>query len=202
MAKIAQTIEPSGFLMCNTSNIEQMRCGRPQTVMFEAGANGVPADGVLPNGTIVTLKDTMEATDKILDHVHAIQLEAQTAVIGKYIMVAPEINVQQYRRIDNCVAKFALEEKETYTAYELQKHDRIEYSEAYLAVPGVIPGVGDLLDIDANGKLVAGGACLRVVSVRKQRLPMMMAADQGAAGVQGVVLMPEAVNFIKVEVIA
>ena len=58
------------------------------------------------------------------------------------------------------------------------------------------------MDIDANGKLVAGGACLRVVSVRKQRLPMMMAADQGAAGAQGVVLMPEAVNFIKVEVIA
>ena len=31
---------------------------------------------------------------------------------------------------------------------------------------------------------------------------MMMAADQGTAGAQGVVLMPEAVNFIKVEVIA
>ena len=190
------------LLMCNTSNIEQMRCGRPQTVMFKSGE--ITGD-VLPNGTIVTLGDTMEADAEILDHVHAITVEPQAAVVGKYIMVAPEINVQQYRRIDNQIYKFMLEADETYTAYELQKHDRIEYSEAYLAVPGVIPGVGDLLNIDANGKLVAGGACLRVVSVRKQRLPMMMAADQGAvvgAGAQGVVLMPEAVNFIKVEVIA
>lgn len=183
--------QPTEFFMCNTSNIDSMRHGRPQTVMFKAGE--ITGDA-LANGTIVSLLGTQEQASPELDHVHSFEVEAQTSVVGKFIVVSPEINVEQYRRIDNMIAGHQLAAEETYTAYELGLHDRIEYSQAYLATPDTLPAVGDLLDVDANGKLVAGGAALRVVSIRYQRLPLMMAL--------GGELMPEPFAMIKVEVVA
>lgn len=188
----AVVLTPENILMCNTSNIDSMRHGRPQTVMFEAGEI---AGNALPNGTIVTLLETKEEAGKEeLDHVHGIQVQEQTSVAGKFIIISPEINVEQYRRIDNMIAGHQLVAEETYTAYELVKGDRIEFSQGHLAVPGTLPIAGDLLNVDANGKLVAGGAALRVVSVRYQRLPLMMAV--------GGELMPEPIAMIKVEVVA
>ena len=45
-------------MACNTSNIKEMKYGRPQTVMFEQG-QGAPAV-TYPNGTIVKLGETLE----------------------------------------------------------------------------------------------------------------------------------------------
>ena len=42
------------LFMCNTSNVHEMKFGRPQTVLLEAE---------MPNGAIVTLGATQEAKD-------------------------------------------------------------------------------------------------------------------------------------------
>ena len=171
------------LLMANTSNVKEMKNGRPQSVQ---------APKALPNCAIVTLGDTMEATKAELDHVHAVTAGTAETAVGKFVIVAPEINVQQYRMIDNDIAKFGLEANEVYTAYELQKLDRLELSaDMFVAVPAL----GDTVNIAADGKLtgkIADG-CLRVVSIREQRLPQMVLQDGS--------MRPAAVKMIKVEVV-
>ena len=193
------------ILICNTSNIDSMRHGRPETVMIEELNVQPAAQGKLPNGAIVTLGDTKEKSGKELDHVRAVSVvgtgedaalgfTAGTAA-GRFIIVSPEINVEQYRRIDNSIANHMLVLNETYTAYELALRDRIEYSQDYLANPDAFATLkeGDKLDIDVNGKLVANGTALRVVSIREQRVPLM----HSLGGTQ----MFTPINMIKVEVV-
>lgn len=172
------------LLMANTSNVKEMKNGRPQSVQ---------APKELPNCAIVKLGDTLEKTKGAeFDHVHAVTAEAATSAVGRFVIVAPEINVQQYRMIDNDIAKFMLEADEVYTAYELQKLDRLELSEGMFAA---VPALGDTVNIAADGKLtgkIADG-CLRVVSIREQRLPQMVLPDGS--------MRPAAVKMIKVEVV-
>ena len=171
------------LLMANTSNVKEMKNGRPQSVQ---------APKALPNCAIVTLGDTMEATKAELDHVHAVTAEAAETAVGKFVIVAPEINVEQYRMIDNDIAKFMLEADEIYTAYELQKLDRLELSEGMFAT---VPAVGDTVNIAEDGKLTGkvSEGCLRVVSIREQRLPQMVLPNGS--------MRPAAVKMIKVEVV-
>ena len=175
------------LLMANTSNVKEMKNGRPQSVQ---------APKALPNCAIVTLGDTMEATKAELDHVHAVTAGTAETAVGKFVIVAPEINVQQYRMIDNDIAKFMLEKDEVYTAYELQLHDRLEFSEGYFAsMEGLV--VGETVDIAADGKLTAKvdakAGCLRVVSIREQRLPQMVLPNGS--------MRPAAIKMVKVEVV-
>ena len=188
------------LLMCNTSNVHEMKFGRPQTVLNDAER---------PNGVIVTLGDTQEKTKgREYDHVHAISEGAITdAVAGKFIVVAPEINVQQYRKIDGQIGKFVLEAGETYTAYELRKLDRIEYSEGYFMNASALV-VGDAVNVQAKGAngerfVKAASGCLRVVSIVDLWMPVMLAANDGVAqvGGQDAKLMPATVKMIKVEVV-
>ena len=172
------------LLMANTSNVKEMKNGRPQSVL---------APKALPNCAIVKLGDTLEKTKGAeFDHVHAVTAEAATSAVGRFVIVAPEINVQQYRMIDNDIAKFMLEADEVYTAYELQKLDRLEFSADMFAA---VPAVGETVNIAADGKLTAKaeGGCLRVVSVREQRLPQMVLPDGS--------MRPAAVKMVKVEVV-
>ena len=176
------------LLMANTSNVKEMKNGRPQSVL-------APKD--LPNCAIVKLGDTLEKTKGAeFDHVHAVTAEAATEAVGRFVIVAPEINVQQYRMIDNDIAKFMLEKDEVYTAYELQLHDRLEFSEGYFASMAGL-AVGETVNIAADGKLTAKidakAGCLRVVSIRDQRLPQMVLQDGS--------MRPAAVKMIKVEVV-
>ena len=186
--------------MCNTSKIKSMKLENPKTIMFE-GENK-------PNGTIVTLKATQEKTKgREYDHVHAVEfLTSETdAVAGKYIIVAPEINVEQYRLIDNQIAKFVLEADETYAAYRLQVGDRIEYTDGYFA-EGVADTlvVGDFVNVNASGKLEkdADGtdttSAFRVVSILPAQYPIVMKPGKKS---QPIGLMPEAGKKIKLEVV-
>ena len=186
------------LFMCNTSNVHEMKFGRPQTVLNDAER---------PNGVIVTLGDTKEKTARELDHCRAITEGALTAVAGKFIVVAPEINVQQYRTIDGQIGKFVLEAGETYSAYQLSVLDRIEYSEAYFKDAATLK-VGDKVDVQAKGtngerfaKASTGGA-MRIVSIVDLWMPVMLAANDGVAqvGGQDAKLMPTSVKMIKVEV--
>ena len=184
--------------MCNTSKIKSMKLENPKTVMFEGEDK--------PNGTIVTLKATQEKTKgREYDHVHEVEfLTSETdAVAGKYIIVAPEINVEQYRLIDNQIAKFVLEADETYAAYRLQVGDRIEYTDGYFAsIDGL--EVGNFVNVNASGKLAkdADGSetasAFRVVSILPAQYPIVMKPGKKS---QAIGLMPEAGKKIKLEVV-
>ena len=185
------------LFMCNTSNVHEMKFGRPQTVLLEAD---------MPNGAIVTLGATQEAKDASLDHAHAVTEGALTSVVGAFVIVAPEINVQQYRMIDGQIGKFVLEAGETYSAYMLQKLDRLEYSDAYFKDAGTLK-VGDKVNVQAKGTngerfVKHDTGCLRIVSIHDLWLPVMLQANVATA--QGsnnpAKLMPASCKMIKIEV--
>ena len=185
------------LFMCNTSNIHEMKFGRPQSVILAEA---------MPNGAIVTLGAVQD--DKEGDHLHSATAVAGASVIGKFIVVAPEINAQQYRTIDGQIGKFVLEAGEAYSAYMLQKHDRIEYSDAYFAATAAEIKKGDKFNPkakDANGAVfAASGAALEVVSVRELWLPIVLQANIATAQGEGNAarLMPTSCKMIKLEVIA
>ena len=173
------------LLMANTSNVKEMKNGRPESVLLKDKTGAVV--GALPNCAIVSVGDVVEG-----DHIREAKALAATNAVGKFVVVAPEINVQQYRMIDNDIAKFALEADEVYTAYELQLHDRLEFSAEYFAT---VPSVGQTVNIADNGKLTAATeqGCLKVISVREQRLPQMVLPNGQ--------MRPAAVKMVKVEVV-
>ena len=178
--------------MCNTSNIKEMKHGRPQTVMFEGR-------DTKPNGIIVTLQDTMEgANGRDHDHVHKIEYPQQPGatvdtVVGKFIVVAPEIIEEEYRLIDGQISKFALKPSTTYSAYQLEKLDRIEYSDSYFTGDLSQMRVGDYVNINNQGQFVKNGAgtannsAFRVVSKTPMFYPVILGknAPIGGAGQPG-----------------
>lgn len=171
--------------MANTSNVKEMKNGRPESVLLKTAAGAVA--GALPNCAIVSVGDVVEG-----DHVREAKAQAATNAVGKFVVVAPEINVQQYRMIDNDIAKFALEAGEVYTAYELQVRDRLEFSQDYFAS---LPTVGLTVNIEADGKLTGNisDGCLKVISVREQRMPQVVLPDG--------TMRPAAIKMVKVEVV-
>ena len=173
------------LLMANTSNVKEMKNGRPESVLLKAK----DSEKVLPNCAIVSVGDIVTEQG---DHIREAKALAATNAVGKFVVVAPEINVQQYRMIDNDIAKFALEAGEVYTAYELQLRDRLEFSQDYFAT---VPSVGQTVNIADNGKLAAAedSGCLKVISVREQRLPMVVKADG--------TMTPASIKMVKVEVV-
>lgn len=207
MALVAK--QPTETFICNTSNIDSMRHGRPQTVMFAGDQIIALTEKRLPNGAIVTLEGTQEQTSPELDHVHSATIGCADGVaVGKFIVVSPEIRVEQYRRIDNSIANHMLIGEETYTAYELQLRDRIEYSLDYfadedvrtkLSNPETAKGlVGTKFNMNNQGKLVKDGAALRIVSVREQSKPLMYAEHVQGAEAK---LMHAPVIMVKLEVL-
>ena len=183
------------LFQCNTSNVHEMKFGRPQTVLNDA---------VRPNGVIVTLGETQEKVARELDHCHAISEGALAEVVGAFVVVAPEINAQQYCTIDGQIGKFALEAGETYSAYMLQKHDRLEYSDAYFeAVPAVGAKVNVKVGVGLAPRFSANGEALRVVSVTELWLPVMLQANTANAQGAGndAKLMPASVKMVKLEVV-
>lgn len=149
---IAKEIALKELKVANTSNVKEMKDGRPQTVMFTKEQ----AQEDLPNCTIVTLGAVKDEAE--LDHVHTVTVlepEAVAAAVTAgtaYVVVAPEIMVEEARRTDGHIGLFRLEADETYTAYKLQKHDRLELS--------------------ANHNFVTAGT---VISTRKMAKPLIMA---------------------------
>lgn len=173
------------LLMANTSNVKEMKNGRPESVLLKDKTGAT--EGTLPNCAIVSVGDVVEG-----DHIREAKALAATNAVGKFVVVAPEINVQQYRMIDNDIAKFALEAGEVYTAYELQLRDRLEFSADYFAT---VPSVGQTVNIADNGKLTASidSGCLKVISVREQRMPMVVKPNG--------TMMPASIKMVKVEVV-
>lgn len=186
----------ANILYFNLTNVKEAKGGRPQTVMFE-GAD------VKPNGSIVTLGDTLEKKkdSRELDHVHEVTFGALESVIGKWVIAAPEIVEEQYRMISDKAWKFALQPNETYAAYELQKYDRLEYSEAHFNNFSGL-AVGDYVTINAQGKFEkkSGGnatnAAFRVVTILDVNKPVVLEANK-----KDVAFIPQLGKMVKLEVV-
>ena len=173
------------LLMANTSNVKEMKNGRPESVLLKAKDSAT----VLPNCAIVSVGDIVAEQG---DHVREAKALAAANAVGKFVVVAPEINVEQYRMINNDIAKFALEAGEVYTAYELQVRDRLEFSAEYFKT---VPSVGQTVNIADDGKLAAAeeSGCLKVISVREQRMPMVVKSNG--------TMMTSSIKMVKVEVV-
>lgn len=157
MAKTTNQIDKTKLFVANTSFVKSMKDENPYSVK---------APKELPNCAIVTLKQPGTGID---DHVYTVAAEAATSVVGKHVIVAPEIMVEQYRKTDGHIGKFRLEKDEVYSAYELNLHDRLELSETYFK-DGQLEE-GKYFDLDVDGKLKASAqptqsGAFKVISVR------------------------------------
>ena len=121
--------------VANTSNVKEMKNGRPMNVKL------VGED--LENCVIVTLGAAGTGED---DHVFAATVLDAAGVAEKiaageveemYLVVAPEIMVEEARKTDGHIGKFRFENGGVYTAYQLHAHDRIEVSSTHRYASGV-----------------------------------------------------------------
>ena len=129
---IATRIPVGELKVANTSNVKEMKNGRPMNVKLE-GAD-------LENCVIVTLGNAGTGEN---DHVFAVTKvlaagEVADAVANgtAYLVVAPEIMVEEARMTDGHIGKFRFENGGVYTAYQLQPHDRIEVSSTHRYATG------------------------------------------------------------------
>ena len=119
--------------VANTSNVKEMKNGRPMNVKLE-GAD-------LENCVIVTLAE-QPVDQKENDHVFVGTVLAADAVAAAvaggtaYLVVAPEIMVEEARKTDGHIGKFRFEAGGVYTAYQLHAHDRIEVSSSHRYATG------------------------------------------------------------------
>ena len=118
--------------VANTSNVKELKNGRPMNVKL------VGED--LENCVIVTLgaagtgeEDHVFAVEKVLA---AAEVADAVAAGTAYLVVAPEIMVEEARKTDGHIGKFRFENGGVYTAYQLQPHDRIEVSSTHRYATG------------------------------------------------------------------
>ena len=113
------------LIVANTTNVKEMKNGRPMNIEVPS------AEEELPNCTIVKIGAAGTGEN---DHVYS-----ATVVEGKpaaedlaagliYVLVAPEIMVDEARRTDGHIGKFRFKEGDVVTGYKLSKHDRLEVS--------------------------------------------------------------------------
>ena len=119
--------------VANTSNVKEMKNGRPMNVKLE-GAD-------LENCVIVTLAE-QPVDQKENDHVFVgtvLEAAAVAEAVANgtaYLVVAPEIMVEEARKTDGHIGKFRFEKGGVYTAYQLHAHDRIEVSSTHRYATG------------------------------------------------------------------
>ena len=112
------------LIVANTTNVKEMKNGRPMNVQIP--------EADMPNCSVVKL---VAAQKGELDHVFTVAkittkedlAEAIEADLA-YVIVAPEIMVEEVRRTDGHIGKFRFKKDAVHTAYKLSKHDRLEVS--------------------------------------------------------------------------
>ena len=112
------------LIVANTTNVKEMKNGRPMNVQIP--------EADMPNCSVVKL---VAAQSGDLDHVFTVEklttkkdIEDAIAADLAYVIVAPEIMVEEARRTDGHIGKFRFKEEAVHTAYKLSKHDRLEVS--------------------------------------------------------------------------
>ena len=122
-----------GLIVANTSNVKEMKNGRPMNVKL--------VDEGLENCVIVTLA-AAPVDNGENDHVFVgtvLEAGAVAAAVKAgtaYLVVAPEIMVEEARMTDGHIGLFRFEKDGVYTAYQLHAHDRIEVSSTHRYATG------------------------------------------------------------------
>ena len=131
---LAKSTKRADLIVANTSNVKEMKNGRPMNIRLE-GAEKQPNCVIVSLGTVVDKGEgdhVFKAT--VLKEKKAI--EDAVAAGTAYVVVAPEIMVEEARMTDGHIGLFRLEAGEVYTAYQLQPHDRIEVSSTHRYATG------------------------------------------------------------------
>ena len=112
------------LIVANTTNVKEMKNGRPMNVQIP--------EADMPNCSVVKL---VAAQTGELDHVFTVvklttkkDIDDAIAADLAYVIVAPEIMVEEARRTDGHIGKFRFKQGAVHTAYKLSKHDRLEVS--------------------------------------------------------------------------
>lgn len=132
---LATSEKREGLIVANTSNVKEMKNGRPMNVQIPADATGAQ----LANCMIVKLGETLQGTvgtdgyNGELDHVYEVEVatsitraEIEAGLV--YVVVAPEIMVEEARKTDGHIGLFRFVPGDVHTAYQLSMHDRLEVS--------------------------------------------------------------------------
>lgn len=128
---IATRIPVGELKVANTSNVKEMKNGRPMNVKL------VGED--LENCVIVTLGAAGTGENDHVFEATVLEASAVAAAVENgtaYLVVAPEIMVEEARMTDGHIGKFRFENGGVYTAYKLNKHDRIEVSSTHRYAKG------------------------------------------------------------------
>lgn len=155
------------LLVANTSNVKEMKNGRPMNVKAP--------DADLPNCTIVKLGAAGEGVE---DHVYTVTVVEDSIAAADltagliYVMVAPEIMVEEARRTDGHIGLFRFEEGQVYTAYQLSAYDRLELSANHPQV-GLGTKIGERTMAEAMYLLAAGDQQAAIVMHKIEFLPVV-----------------------------
>ena len=132
---LVQKAQRQGLIVANTSNVKEMKNGRPMNVEIPAVAEG--KEHQLANCMIVELLAVKDAKEN--DHVYTTKVLASKteidAAIAKgtaAVVVAPEIMVEEARKTDGHIGLFRFVPGDVHTAYKLEKHDRLEVSAGHM----------------------------------------------------------------------
>ena len=123
------------LIVANTTNVKEMKNGRPMNVEVPAAA-----EDQLANCMIVELgavKKDLPENDHVYTATRIATKEAlQTAMAAgtAYVIVAPEIMVEEARKTDGHIGKFRFKAGAVQTAYQLSKHDRLELASDHTQV--------------------------------------------------------------------
>ena len=129
---LVQKAQRQGLIVANTSNVKEMKNGRPMNVEIPAAT-----DAQLANCMIVELLAVKDAQEN--DHVYTTKVLASKTEIDAAIekgtaavVVAPEIMVEEARKTDGHIGLFRFVPGDVHTAYKLEKHDRLEVSAGHM----------------------------------------------------------------------
>ena len=129
---LVQKAQREGLIVANTSNVKEMKNGRPMNVEIPSASADQLANCMIVE--LLAVKDAKENdhvyTTKVLTTKEAIDsaIAAGTAAV----VVAPEIMVEEARKTDGHIGLFRFVPGDVHTAYKLEKHDRLEVSAGHM----------------------------------------------------------------------
>ena len=163
------------LIVANTTNVKEMKNGRPMNVEIP--------EANMPNCSIVKLGAVK--TDKPEnDHVYTVtkltsKADVQEAIAAgeAYVIVAPEIMVEEARHTDGHIGLFRFEQGAVQTAYQLHFHDRLELAAEHPQV-AYADEVSRRNMAEAMYLLAAADRQAAIVMVKVEFLPAAAAVEE------------------------
>ena len=163
-------IQANEYAYATLSSVREAINGRLQSIEIPA------SDEVYPNGVLFHKGDLVEGET----HVFTASEVAQEGELP-WVLAMPEINTQEYRRIDNALGKFRNKTGKALVGAKLSVDDVLTYSDTFFAET---PEVGDFFDLKLGGEKFtknaspsAGALVFQVIEVKDAFLPTFVGGD-------------------------